>query len=97
MEEWNIHNGMYSITRVAIMLNCSPATIKRWYKWVSKTNQTIENAGLPQYTTDKKGTWFFTLEQVKELNNFRNNLKWGQMSEFNQKYYWSKKKGESNE
>ena len=38
------------------------------------------------------GTWFFTLEQVNELQNFRQNLKWGQMADFNSKYYWSKKK-----
>lgn len=97
MEEWNIHNQKYSITRVAIILNCSPLTIKRWYKWASSTDETLKNLGLPQYTTDKRGTWYFNSEQIKQLQNFRKNLKWGQMSDFNSKYYWSKKKGESNE
>lgn len=97
MEEWNIHNEIYSITRVSIILNCSPATIKRWYRWVSKTNQTIEKVGLPKYTTNSRGTWFFTNEQIKQLQHFKQNLKWGEMSEFNSKYYWSKKKGDKND
>lgn len=97
MENWNIHNDLLSITRTALMLNCSPATIKRWYKWADKSGKTICEVGLPAYTTDSKGTWYFKLEQVTELQNFRKNLKWGQMSDFNSKYYWSKKKGESRE
>lgn len=96
MEQLNIHNQMYSITRTALMLNCSPATIKRWYKWAEKTGRTISEVGLPTYITDTRGTWHFTLEQVSELRNFKKNIKWGQMAEFNSKYYWSKKKGESN-
>lgn len=97
MENWNIHNEILSITRTALMLNCSPATIKRWYKWADKSGKSIREVGLPAYTTDSKGTWYFKLEQVTELQNFRKNLKWGQMSDFNSKYYWSKKKGESRE
>lgn len=96
MDELNIHNQMYSITRTALMLNCSPATIKRWYKWADKTGRTICEVGLPAYTTDTRGTWHFTLEQVSQLRDFKKNIKWGQMAEFNSKYYWSKKKGESN-
>lgn len=97
MENWNIHNDLLSITRTALMLNCSPATIKRWYKWADKSGKAICEVCLPAYTTDSKGTWYFKLEQVTELQNFRKNLKWGQMSDFNSKYYWSKKKGESRE
>lgn len=97
MENWNIHNDLLSITRTALMLNCSPATIKRWYKWADKSGKAICEVGLPAYTTDSKGTWYFKLEQVTELQNFRKNLKWGDMSDFNSKYYWSKKKGESRE
>ncbi len=97
MENWNIHNDMLSITRTALMLNCSPATIKRWYKWADKSGKTICEVGLPAYIKDSKGTWYFKLEQILELQNFRKNLKWGQMSDFNSKYYWSKKKGESDE
>lgn len=97
MDNWNIHNDMLSITRTALMLNCSPATIKRWYKWADKSGKAICEVGLPAYIKDSKGTWYFKLEQIPELQNFRKNLKWGQMSEFNSKYYWSKKKGESNE
>lgn len=97
MENWNIHNDLLSITRTALMLNCSPATIKRWYKWADKSGKAICEVDLPAYTTDSKGTWYFKLEQVTELQNFRKNLKWGQMSDFNSKYYWSKKKGESRE
>ena len=96
MDNWNIHNDMLSITRTSLMLNCSPATIKRWYKWVKISKRNTEEVGLPKFTTDKKGTWFFTYEQIGQLQNFRKNLKWGQMSEFNSKYYWSKKKGDSN-
>lgn len=96
MEKLSIHNDDYSITRVAIILNCSPATIKRWYKWASKENKTFQEVGLPIYTTDNRGTWYFNDEQVSQLLNFKKNLKWGQMSKFNSKYYWSKKKGEKN-
>jgi hypothetical protein len=46
---------------------------------------------LPKYTTDNRGTWYFTLEQVEELQEFRKNLKWGAMAKFNAKHYWSKK------
>lgn len=96
MENWNIHSDAYSITRVALFLNCSPATIKRWYKWAEKTGRTTGEVGLPDYTTDNKGTWYFKYHQISQLQNFRKNLKWGEMSDFNAKYYWSKKKGESN-
>lgn len=96
--DWNtIHTEQISITRVALMLNIAPLTIKRWYKWAMTTGKTNEEIGLPQYTTDNRGTWFFTLEQVNELQTFRKNIKWGQMAEFNSKYYWSKKKGDVNE
>lgn len=98
MDNWNtIHNETISITRVALMLNVNPLTIKRWYKWAMKAGKTKEEVGLPVYNTDGRGTWLFTLEQVKELQTFRKNLKWGEMAEFNSKYYWSKKKGEKNE
>lgn len=93
MEDWNIHNEMYSITRVALMLNCSPATIKRWYKWAKKSGKTTCEVGLPDYTTDARGTWHFKIEQVQQLQSFKKNMKWGEMAEFNSKYYWSKKKG----
>lgn len=94
---YTIHNEIFSITRAALMLNCSPATIKRWYKWADKTGRTICELGLPSYVTDTRGTWYFNLNDIKQLHEFRKNLKWGQMSEFNKKYYWTKKKGESNE
>ncbi len=87
-----IHTGQISITRVAFMLNVSPLTIKRWYKWAKKTGKTPEDVGLPIYTTDNRGTWFFTMEQVNQLQEFRQNLKWGEMAEFNSKYYWGKRK-----
>lgn len=96
MEQLDIHNDKYSITRVSIILNCSPATIKRWYKWASMTNELWEDIGLPIYSRDTRGTWYFTNEQVKQLINFKKNLKWGQMANFNSKYYWSKKKGDTN-
>lgn len=96
MDDWNIHNEFFSITRVALMINCSPATIKRWYKWADKSGKAICEVGLPAYVTNNKGTWFFNLQDVQSLIQFKKNLKWGQMSDFNSKYYWSKKKGESN-
>lgn len=90
--KWNtIHTEQISITRVAFMLGVAPLTIKRWYKWASTTGKLLEEIGLPQYTTDNRGTWFFTLDQISQLQDFRENLKWGQMAEFNSKYYWSKK------
>lgn len=97
MENLSIHKDMLSITRVSLILNCSPATIKRWYKWADKSGKTMFEAGLPAYTIGTKGTWYFNSEQVQQLQLFRKNLQWGQMSEFNSKYYWSKKKGENDD
>lgn len=96
--DWNtIHNETISITRVAFMLNVNPLTIKRWYKWAMKTGRNPKELGLPDYSTDNRGTWFFTLEQINQLQEFRKNLKWGEMAEFNSRYYWSKKKGDRDE
>lgn len=95
MENWNtIHNELLSITRVSLILNCSVITIKRWYKWANEYDiSQINGVSLPQYTTDNRGTWFFTYPQVNQLREFRKHLKWGQMSKFNCRYY-NKKKGE---
>jgi len=95
LRDWDIHNEICSITRTALILNVSPATIKRWYKWAIKTGRTLEEVGLPQYVTDNRGTWYFTFDQVTQLQDFRKCLKWGAMAEFNSKYYWSKKKGDN--
>ena len=92
-----IHTEKLSITRVSLILNVAPLTIKRWYKWAMNTGKTIEEVGLPQYVTDNRGTWFFTPEQITELQDFRKNLKWGEMADFNSKYYWSKRKEKANE
>lgn len=96
MEKYNVHNDMLSITRVSLALNCSPATIKRWYRWADKMGKTICEVGLPAYIPDSRGTWYFKTSQLNDLINFRNNLKRGEMSTFHKQYYWKKKKGESN-
>lgn len=79
------------------MLNVAPLTIKRWYKWAMNTGRTLNEVGLPEYSTDNRGTWFFTMEQINQLQQFRQSLKWGEMAEFNSQYYWSKKKGDRDE
>ena len=91
MENFDVHNETLSITRTALILNCSPATIKRWYKWAEKSGRTICEVGLPDYSTDGRGTWYFKMSQIKQLQDFRINLKWGEMAEFNSKYYWGRK------
>lgn len=86
---------LFSTARAAQILDVSTITLKRWYKWYEDDSYTKpKGLKLPEYTTDNRGTKFFTLEQVQELRAFQQNLKTiyrGCMSEFNATYQWGKR------
>ena len=85
-----------SINRVAMMLDISDHTIRRWYKWY-ENDQFAKAAGLylpPYYHMDRRGTKFFKVEDVPHLKEFRNKIQSthkGAMSEFNAAYQWGKR------
>lgn len=101
----------FSTARAAQILDISTETLKRWYKWYEDEKwEKPEGLKLPEYTTDNRGTKFFTMEQVQELVTFRDKLHneyRGCMAEFNSYYQWGqrgkqiqenkKKKEEKNE
>lgn len=88
---------MYSTSRTAMLLDISPITLKRWYKWYEDDSykKPYDFKGLPPYTTDGRGTKFFTDEALDELVEFKDELEnghWrGCMAEFNANYQWGKR------
>lgn len=82
-----------SINRVALVLDISVQTIKRWYKWwESPEFKKPEDLTLPPYYhMDRRKTKFFKSSDIPYLKEFRNKLQTvhrGVMSEFNAAYQW---------
>ena len=85
----------YSISKVAILLDCNACTIKRWYKWADENNKSYAEVGLPNFThLDNTKTKYFTETDITQLQQFRKTLKWGEMAKFNAKHHWSKNRKE---
>lgn len=82
----------FSIARVAQILDVSTVTIKRWYRWYENPDFVKpKELALPTYTTDNRGTRFFTMEDVAVLEQFKKDLQGkyrGCMAEFNAYYQW---------
>jgi len=82
----------FSTSRTAQILDVSTNTLKRWYMWYE--NDSYEKPAdlkLPQYTTDKRRTKFFTMADIQVLEQFKVDLKGkyrGIMSDFNADYQW---------
>lgn len=85
--------GYLSINRVAMMLDISDHTIRRWYKWW-ESPEFEKPVGLylpPYYHLDRRMTKFFKIEDVGYLKEFRNKIQTthkGSMANFNAAYQW---------
>ena len=87
-------DGRLSISKVALILDVSTTTIKRWYAWYENENyDKPEDLKLPSYVKDGRGTRYFLPEDVEVLETFKNRLQTdyrGAMAEFNAYYQWGR-------
>lgn len=85
----------FSTARTAQILDISTITLKRWYKWYEDDSYTKPlGLKLPEYTTDNRGTRFFTMQAIQQLEDFKTKLKTeyrGCMAEFNAVYQWGQR------
>ena len=85
----------FSTARTAQILDISTKTLKTWYRWWEDESFTKpEGLKLPKYTTDNRGTKFFTMEAVQELAQFKKDLQTkyrGCMATFNAIYNWGQR------
>lgn len=74
-----------TIGETAKLVDRNAQTIKSWYRWCDKEEQSYEKAGLPEYrrNLDGKQTYHFREEDIPKLIEFRDSIQYGQMSEFN--------------
>lgn len=89
----NENEKTISIRKVALILDMSAETIRRWYKWYDLAEDKPKDLILPEYDITTKGTKMFDEEGVKQLIEFKRlvNSKYrGIMSDFNAKYQWGK-------
>lgn len=82
----------FSTARTAQILDTSTSTLNRWYKWY-ENDDFVKPAELilPKYTTDNRGTKFFTMDDIAVLEQFKNDLQGkyrGIMAEFNAYWQW---------
>lgn len=86
---------LFSIGQVAQILDISTATLKRWYKWYEcEDYDKPPGLKLPEYSTDNRGTKYFTIDSVAALKVFKHDLQFkyrGIMSEFNANYQWGQR------
>ena len=79
----------YKIGEAAKLINKSPQTIKHWYEWVEYTGD--KSKQLPKvYHLDNRGTRYFREQDIPALQKFGENIKYGEMSEFNS-YLWGER------
>lgn len=85
----------FSTSRTAQILDVSTTTLKRWYKWYEDNTYTKpKGLKLPSYTVDTRGTKFFTMSAIQQLEDFKTKLKTeyrGCMAEFNASYQWGQR------
>lgn len=91
-----LNDDYLSINRVAMALDISDHTIRRWYKWwEDDTYPKPNDLFLPKYYhKDRRGTKFFKKEDVPALKEFRNKIQTthiGAMAAFNSFYQWGKR------
>jgi hypothetical protein len=76
---------LHTIDNISKKLKVSVFTIKNWYYFCrSKYNK--NNLIFPEPLRDGKGRMLFSLNQIKEIKIFKDNLEFGQMAEFNRRY-----------
>lgn len=85
----------FSTARTAQILDISTETLKRWYKWFENDSYVKpDGLKLPKYTTDNRGTKFFTMEDIQQLEDFKQKLQTeyrGCMAEFNAHWQWGQR------
>ena len=85
----------FTTARAAQILDVSPQTLKRWYKWYhDDTYKKPEGLKLPSPVINEFGTMLFTMEQLQELHKFQEDLRTkyrGCMAEFNAVYQWGRR------
>jgi len=91
-----IKGNYVRINRVAMMLDISDHSIRRWYKWwESPEFEHPADLFLPKYYhMDRRGTKFFKKEDIAAIRKFREQLQTthkGIMSEFNAAFQWGKR------
>ena len=90
-----MNEEMFSIARTAQIIDVSTQTLKRWYKWYEDDSyEKPDGFKLPTYTTDNRGTRFFTMSAVQELVKIKNLMSTeyrGCMADFNAAYQWGKR------
>ena len=84
-----------SINKVALYLDISVATIRRWYLWWDNPEfDKPEDLFLPHYYfMDRRKTKYFKKSDLKYLEKFREDINGkykGVMSDFNAVYSWGK-------
>ena len=91
-----LNSDYLSISRAAYMIEISPTTIKRWYKWWESDGFSHPSDLYlpPYYHKDKRRTKHFKREDIMALKEFRNKLQtthMGVMADFNAAYQWGKR------
>lgn len=86
---------LFSTSRAAQILDVSTITLKRWYKWYEDDSY-IKPTGLklPEYTTDARGTKFFTMLAIQQLEDFKIKMQKeyrGCMADFNAVNQWGQR------
>ena len=86
---------LFSISKVAQIIDVSTNTIKRWYKWYESPEYTKpKEIKLPSYTVDNRGTKLFKFSAIAQLEKFKQDLQSeykGCMSEFNAHWQWGQR------
>ena len=81
-----------SISKVALLIDTSVTTIKRWYKWYEDNKYDHYGLELPEYYhLDARKTKMFKESDVEKLSKFKealNTTHIGVMAEFNANYQW---------
>lgn len=85
----------FSTARAAQILDISTITLKRWYKWYEDDNYDKPTGlVLPKYTIDSRGTKFFTMQAIQQLEDFKQKLQAeyrGCMSDYNAVTQWGQR------
>lgn len=81
------HDGEQYLTvgQVSKLVDRNSQTIKSWYKWCDSEGLSYDKAGLPLYRRDLdvKQTYYFNVNDIEKLIEFRDGIQYGQMSDFN--------------
>lgn len=88
-----------SIGKAALLIDCSTASIKRWYQWYESPRYEVpEGVKLPPYYhLDKRLTKYFDPKDIQMLKKFKRQLQtthYGCMADYNADKCWGKNEKE---